>query len=141
MKIKHFQLLKRFFTFRYFSKLHLDLLLRIPNSFLILGALFAILQSLGLLLISEVEVQDNSQENLNSTSVNTNETDDIAALAKDESKYQQTNSLGVKYNIPSEGLSVKESIKTPSFILLSIMLNFYPIGPDLFATNYKVSFF
>ena len=141
------------FTFRYFSKLHLDLLLRVPKSFLILGVLFAILQSLALLLICEVKdqvkVNDDSHDD-EVSGVNTNQTDRqvivvVSSSPKDKNDndggggVEKTNSLGVKCNMPNEGLTVRDTIRTPSFILLATLFNVYPIGPDLFSANYKVS--
>ena len=54
---------------RYFSKLHIDLLNRIPKACLVLGAIYATLQFIGICLLCEKN-DIRADENLNSENAN-----------------------------------------------------------------------
>lgn len=79
--------------FRYFSTLHNELLERIPKSFLIMGAIFAILQIIGLILITEVKVEEDQPK---SESIGTDSVDLAIESDKVDPK-SYINSIGVKY--------------------------------------------
>lgn len=44
-----------------------------------------------------------------------------------------------RFNVPFEGMSVREVIKQPSFYLISAYLNLTIIPIDIFSVNYKVN--
>ncbi|CAF0937012.1 unnamed protein product [Brachionus calyciflorus] len=119
---------------KYFS--NLNLLEKIPNTFLILGLTYLIIQLLGFLLLAE------KPELIETKTINVDNEFSI------ELPVNKQNSLGVFYEDPNDGLTLKLASKKPVFWILffivfaqivpcGLVLNFYKTFGLTFISNDK----
>jgi len=117
---------------RYFAQV--DLLERIPKCFLILAAIYFGCQFIGYcLLFDKTDRIDPEREPLvnNNKAINSNN-------HNEENSEIQINSIGVKYEDPSEGLTILETIKVKQFYYLAIIACLSSISINLITLNYKL---
>ncbi|CAF0966203.1 unnamed protein product [Brachionus calyciflorus] len=101
---------------KYFSKLHTDLLERIPKVFIILAASYASLQIVGFSLLASYYTKEETI-----TSINTEEEQVVNQTDAVQSS-TDLNSLGVNYKSPNEGLTLAQAFRSPVyFILITII--------------------
>ena len=128
---------------KYFSRLHVDLLERIPVCLLILAGIYFPLQMIGISLLSEPNPEIGTMEEttglLSGASNN-----DLEGNANNQNNNQnkridmnETNSLGIKYNIPTEGMDLKDALRNRNFYMLTAMMSIALIGPRTLVANYK----
>ncbi|RNA25052.1 oxalate:formate antiporter-like isoform X1 [Brachionus plicatilis] len=88
---------------KYFSRIHLDLLERVPKVFLIMTSICAMLQLIGFCLLSDpTRYRQNMSLN-----------DDQSDLITDQVDIpEEKNSLGVNYQAPDDGLTLSQALKT-----------------------------
>ena len=125
---------------KYFSKLHADLLERVPKCCLIMFACFVSLQIVGLSLMSEYEPEDQSGEPNEKTNLVVNEDVDEIETGIGDSDAKDTdevNSLGVKYKSHHEGMTGREAMKTFVFWVVVVIMNFAGMAPGNVMTYYK----
>lgn len=122
-------------NFRYFSKSHIDLLERIPKTFLLLAGIYFGLQITGIVLLFEKKSQ--SIDNSVSTSINDDDDVETQPLIKDD----ESNSLGVRYKLNESGLGLREVLKIPAFYMIVAIFSLVTVGPGFLFTYFKVFFF
>jgi MFS family permease len=118
--------------------LHLDLLIRIPKIFLISGGIYFLLQIIGLLLVYEETAKKEDEDNLNENGSLSN-SDHLITNSHQEDVTDQieVNSLGVKYEMPEEGLTIKQALSVKEFYLGTLLLALFTIAPSLIVSYYK----
>ncbi|CAF0937021.1 unnamed protein product [Brachionus calyciflorus] len=112
---------------KYFSRLHLDLLERIPNIFLIMAGIFTALQIIGIALLSEFNEKD----------INMTINEDRITILNEDENLNEKNSLGVRFNSPNDGLTPLQALKNPVFYILTIIISTVTISPTFVVTFYK----
>lgn len=117
---------------KYFSKLHIDLLEKVPYIFLIMTSICALMQIMGLFLLSDY---DRYRQN---ASINDDEEIIVPELSDN---LEDKNSLGVNYQSPDDGLNASQAIRTPVFYILTIIISTITIPATIVITFYKVQFY
>lgn len=64
-----------------------------------------------------------------------NEEESLINQSKDDDN--ETNSLGVNFHNPHEGMSLKLALRTPVFYMITAILSLTTVGPSLIVTFYK----
>lgn len=111
---------------KYFSKEHMDLLIRVPQSFLLSAGIYLTFQIVGIILLFENKSIDQS----NDSSVN-------ESSSKESFTMSDVNSLGVEYGNPNEGLTVKDVVRLPSFYIVTFMFFNFGHAANVVNNYYK----
>lgn len=101
---------------KYFSKLHMDLLNRVPKVFLLMAGIFLALQTLGCLLMFENKTEIKKPSNIND---DTQEAD--IESSESQPPVKKMNSLGLNYGDPNEGIPIAKLIRMPIFYVFMLM--------------------
>jgi hypothetical protein len=130
--------------------------MRIPDLFLAIAAMYFVLQVLGIILIYEEDTSQTAKnfQKLNDDDLNNeegrnsdlNSSREILTSSQNIQNYGTTeqtaphievNSLGVRYENPDEGLTIKEAIFKKEFYFGTLMLALFKIAPSLIISFYK----
>lgn len=123
--------------------MHIELLERIPKVFLILGSIYITLQMIGFSLICEFYPKPIDTNFSDTEQIINRESEDSLSISENDvpinSNPDEINSLGVAYKSANSGLTLKETLRTPFFYILTLIMTTSTIGPGLVVTYYKVN--
>jgi len=128
--------------------------MRIPDLFLAIAGIYFVLQVIGIILIYEEDSSNATKkfekpnDDLNNEEAQNDELNSSREIlisnqniqnygTTEQVQHVEVNSLGVKYEFPDEGLTIKEAIFKKEFYFATLMLALFKIAPSLIISFYK----